>query len=488
VEGGVARGPRPSCVPDGGADVPDDAFADTNCDGIDGDALAAVFVSPGGSDEANGVVDAPVKTLTRAIALAVELGKPAVYICAGEYAERLVVTAGIELYGGFDCERGWARVNEVAHLRPPDGVPLTVRDVAAPVRIHRMAFHAADVAALGGSSTAVVVSRATDVAFEHAELIAGSGGKGAPGTNPHRVWEPVTRALHGEDVEVNADCLAEIACTGYSARNPPICQTVPRGGNGGPQACPSDDVVMGGPGGRGGNCGLALYGEAGSAGTGVSSRSGGGASGGRGSAGNAGADFGRVTAGAYVPSVGGSGGWGEPGSGGRGGDGSSSTGTSGDQYKHYTIGGAGGQGGYPGCGGDGGNGGGGGGASIALLMETSGVRLTSTFLITGRGGDGGLPAPGVSGQAGGDGARGSNATGLVPGGAGTRGGDGGQGGMGGPGAGGPSVGIVHTGKAPAFEDTQFEVGEPGMGATGASQAPDGLRANVHEAATGGATQ
>jgi hypothetical protein len=121
-------------------------------------------------------------------------------------------------------------------------------------------------------------------------------------------------------------------------------------------------------------------------------------------------------------------------------------------------------------------------------VETSGVRLTSTFLITGHGGDGGLPAPGVSGQAGGDGARGSNATGLVPGSAGTRGGDGGQGGMGGPGAGGPSVGIVHTGKAPAVEDTQFEVGEPGMGATGASQAPDGLRANVHESATSGAAQ
>jgi hypothetical protein len=474
---GTYRPPRPSCVPEGGADVPDDAFADTNCDGIDGDVLAAVFVSPGGSDEANGEVGAPVKTLTRAIARATEQGKTAVYACVGVYAENVVLTAGIDLYGGFDCERGWERVRDVARVRPPEGVPLTIRDVTAPVRIQRMAFQASNVEAPGGSSIAVVITRSEDVRFEQAELVSGHGGKGVEGTNPPRVWEPVPKARRGEDIEVTVDCLAKIGCTGWNENSPPVCEATPRGGDGQPITCPDGAVVKGGPGGRGGNCSLGLYGVPGSAGTSVASP------GTRGRAGRAGAAFGSIVDGAYVPSVGVPGGWGEPGSGGRGGDGSSGTNNAGDNFTHYTIGGAGGQGGYPGCGGDGGNGGGGGGASIALLMDAGGVRLASTFLITGQGGDGGLPALGVAGQSGGDGARGSEATGLVTGGAGTRGGDGGRGGAGGPGAGGPSVGIVHVGQAPEMEDTQFELGEPGLGATGASQAPDGLGANVHEVRT-----
>src|SRR5881394_653672 len=36
----------------GAPDVPDGAFVDSNCDGIDGDIAKAVFVAPGGSDDA----------------------------------------------------------------------------------------------------------------------------------------------------------------------------------------------------------------------------------------------------------------------------------------------------------------------------------------------------------------------------------------------------------------------------------------------------
>src|SRR6188768_1986555 len=44
----------PGCVPTGTSDAPDDDFLDSNCDGIDGDASHAIFVSPGGSDSADG--------------------------------------------------------------------------------------------------------------------------------------------------------------------------------------------------------------------------------------------------------------------------------------------------------------------------------------------------------------------------------------------------------------------------------------------------
>src|SRR5918992_4401790 len=49
------------------ADVPDLAFEDLNCDGIDGDAASAVFVSPAGDDLALGTPTQPVRTLARAV-------------------------------------------------------------------------------------------------------------------------------------------------------------------------------------------------------------------------------------------------------------------------------------------------------------------------------------------------------------------------------------------------------------------------------------
>ena len=62
----------PACVPTGAVDLPDDAFEDSNCDGIDGDKAAAIFVSPSGADTADGSFDAPVKTITEGVALASE--------------------------------------------------------------------------------------------------------------------------------------------------------------------------------------------------------------------------------------------------------------------------------------------------------------------------------------------------------------------------------------------------------------------------------
>ena len=55
-------GGLPVCVPDGNVDEPDEEFADTDCDGINGEALRAVFVSPQGSDAASGDMASPVQS------------------------------------------------------------------------------------------------------------------------------------------------------------------------------------------------------------------------------------------------------------------------------------------------------------------------------------------------------------------------------------------------------------------------------------------
>ncbi len=56
-----------NCSPSTDIDVPDDAFADINCDGIDGDIARAIFVSTTGADVNDGLSIAhPVATINRA--------------------------------------------------------------------------------------------------------------------------------------------------------------------------------------------------------------------------------------------------------------------------------------------------------------------------------------------------------------------------------------------------------------------------------------
>ena len=114
--GSWAKPDAASCTPSG-ADVPDDDFADQNCDGIDGDLEKAIFVAPSGSDAAQGTRESPVKTLNKATALAAASGKD-VYACNGSYAEALVVSSAVRLYGGYDCKNGWARNKELAVIAP----------------------------------------------------------------------------------------------------------------------------------------------------------------------------------------------------------------------------------------------------------------------------------------------------------------------------------------------------------------------------------
>jgi len=55
VTGAFATAPAHAagCAP-GSADKPDLGFVDSNCDGVDGDKAHAIFVAPGGDDNADG--------------------------------------------------------------------------------------------------------------------------------------------------------------------------------------------------------------------------------------------------------------------------------------------------------------------------------------------------------------------------------------------------------------------------------------------------
>lgn len=480
--GAQDAGPEaPTCAPEAGRDEPDDAFVDSNCDGIDGDESAAVFVAPTGADTASGAKASPVQTLARGIELAAAKGK-SVYVCNGEYAENLVISkAVVSVYGGYDCDAGWKRVPGRAVVKPLAGVALTIDAAPGPIVIDRLSLRAASAAKASDSSIAVVVTGTDDARFVHDEIIAGDGADGEPGAVlPAPRWEAQAPAADGKDVDGAVGCRVD-ASGAPASSNPAGCALIFMGGAAPSRACPSGDRVQGGLGGFGANRALGVM--AGSGGTGTPA----GTPGIDGAAGKPGAGatsgFGTAANGRYVATNGGADGEaGHAGHAGHGGGGGLSFFSSDALGSPFVVGAGGGQGGFPGCAGVGGKGGGAGGASIGILSDGRTISLAQVEVFTGRGGHGGAGSSGTSGQPGGHGGRGGYGVTRVAGGTasmddgapGTSGGDGGAGGDGGSGAGGPSIGVVF-GAIAHLDHVDFYLGRPGSGGRApASVAPDGL--------------
>lgn len=473
--GAQAEPMAPACVPQGKTDLPDDMFVDSNCDGIDGDKSAAIFVSPNGNDNATGRFGAPVKSLSKGVALAASSGK-AVYACIADYAENVVIdTKAVSIFGGYDCS-DWSRGNARGTVKPASGIALTIQNTTG-VTVDRMVFEAADATDPGSSSIAVQIARSNRVSLSHLELRAGDGAAGLAGGAVSAVTK---RARTGADGAAGDYCNA--ALLDYK------CTVKASNGGDGPASTCGGVTVYGGTGGAGapypsgkpvlgyaGAPGKKRYGAAGANGT-------------DGEAGSAAAlGFGTVSEAGYTPSNSGTdgsdGAVGQSGGGGNGGYSCHYESASLDQLADciagvgqdsFFYGSGGGQGGYGGCGGLAGHGGGGGGASIALLSINSVIALSWSSLSTGKGGDGGAPSDGVDGQRGGAGGKAGQPspsalgtyTSLTTGEDGGPGGDGGRGGPGGPGGGGPSVTIVALGAAPTTQAVTFTPGAGGTGAPG----------------------
>jgi hypothetical protein len=101
----VAAKPPVTCAK---TDVPDVKFKDTNCDGIDGAAAHAVFVTPFGADTNPGTRLRPLRTLDAAMQLAAARHRD-VYAAIGSYdvGTGLRLASGVSIYGGYS--RTWKR-------------------------------------------------------------------------------------------------------------------------------------------------------------------------------------------------------------------------------------------------------------------------------------------------------------------------------------------------------------------------------------------
>jgi hypothetical protein len=485
-----------TCVPM--EDLPDPDGLDTNCDGIDGDAANAVFVSERAPAGGDGSRARPFRTLGEGLRAVTGVRKQ-VLVAAGNYSESVTLVEGAIVAGGYDAmtwQRGGVSVFTAS-------CPVLVaRNIAADTRLQSIEFVGRDADLPGSSCVAAIIENSDGLRWTDSRIragrgadgadgaagtvsavVAGAGGNGTPGV---RVAPMGNRQAPGGTA--GSGCFrGGMGGNGYGdpMRFPPVPYRADNG------ETPMLGAVSGGAGGRAGqlsNFPLDM------SSVGANGRDGeDGATGARGA--SATMTFCSVSAMGYSSECasGAAGLEGEPGGGGGGGGGG---GANNCQTVEWGFnGGGGGGGGAGGCGGGGGRGGGGGGASIGVLVlggrpTIQGVSIESSN--GGNGGRGGSGAPGNVGGVGGQGAACSN--GGMPcrcldnsliaarGGDGGHGGAGGRGGAGGGGAGGPSIGIVlANGASMPAGPTPIRLGRPGAGGlTGDGMGAAGARGIAEE--------
>jgi hypothetical protein len=469
-----------SCQPCAASDLPDDAFIDQNCDGIDGQLDGGIFVSAdSGNDSWPGTRSQPVASLGAAFSLARAAPHKTIYIASGTYdagSPGMVWDSPVSLYGGYSANfNSRDAVTKPVLLVGADGLHVTATDGG--FTLERISVSAGNAAGDGTPSVAMTVLNTQGLVLRHATLRAGNGSNGAGGLSGGGGTAGLTGADGGSATNAEPG-------SGAGATGPGCGNAGGAGGTGGRHyGTPPGAGTPGADGdnnpGSGGNGGTRFPGcdntlTCNPVCTSVASpgvKGGDGAGGGNGLPGAAGDGTGSVVSGAWRAGNGGVGPSGGNGGGGGGGGGGGAhlVYFKGNPCGFSYPGGGGGSGGGGGCGGFGGTGGHSGGASMSLLLTSARVQATALTLQSGSGGKGG--PGGGGGGGGGGGAGGMGGLGFVtgdqtggPGGPGGRGGGGGTGGPGGGGGGGPSVGIYCTGGSTVVQDggITFLPGTPGM--------------------------
>jgi hypothetical protein len=459
----VNNDPADGCECNGNLeDFPDPEFIDINCDGVDGEADRAVFVSSETGDDLRGTgrIDAPFQTLGKGISVASVVGSD-VYLDGGTYgvldgdevpalaAEYgLRVPSGVSIHGGysFDGDRTWSRASQAQNptILTGNSVVLRYESLAEATLLDNVA-----VVALDGpgnrpfpSIGVMAVGVGDHLVIQDSRIQAGTGGLGQRGDDGRAGEATAQQGAPGRAGD-NLEC----AGCGADAASNTTCQEGTSGGAGGAGAR-SDEGNNGAEGG-GAAGGGALAGTSGEAGV-VGQRGadgGGGTVGPHGDNGIVAWNVGLIVDGAltWQPRSGTNGTNGTNGGGGGGGGGG------GALNANNGVGGGGGGGGAGGCRGTGARGSRPGGGSFALFVIGGTVHLVETSVAPGQGGSGGQGGAGGRGADGADGGDGGGRGGCNGCGVGGAGGGGGRGGCGGHSAGGnggPSYAIFRVSPGP----------------------------------------
>jgi Protein of unknown function (DUF1565) len=334
------------------------------------DENVGVFVDGAkGVDTNAGSRTAPFKTIGKAISIA---GAKRVYVCAGTYAESVLLKSRAAVFGGFACGT-WAPGTAKVQIAPTSvGYALDVQKVAEAVTLVDVAFESIPGTAAAPNSIAARILNSPNVTLRRVTLTAGAGAPGnAVGVDGMMgTYVDVVQGGNGKPATATAAGGAKTCmCTNGGA-------ATTSGNSGG------NDV------GNPGNAGLPIIvgatADKGLGGLGNTSCTDPEPNG----AGNNGAGpqpamtapspttVGALQGDAWSPTNGTDGALGTLGQGGGGGG----------SRGAMSFGGGGGCGG---CGGDGGKGGKGGGASIGLLSIAASVSLVTCIIHTSTGGTGG---------------------------------------------------------------------------------------------------
>ena len=437
-----------ACTP-GAADKPDLGFVDSNCDGIDGDKAAAIFVAPGGNDANDGSFGHPKATVAAAVTAGLAAGRD-VYVAAGTYDGKVSIlgtTGDIGIYGGYDPST-WAR--SAANLTTLEA-PAQVVTVAVPGIVLQLLTIKGQFS--GSTSYGVRAWNHGEFALSRVTVEPAAGGNGSSGANAPQ--SPPEAAPNGKQAVGSPNCdPGALSGTFNPGAKGGEAAGLLSGGTGGDwfkpypfsgtngQSDPENPSVGGGIGGE-------KYWPGGLGSPGLP-----------GAPGLPGLDSLNRAALIYAPMPGTDGGSGTRGAGGGGGGMSENT---------CMPGSGGGAGGRPGAGGKGGSGGGGsigvyvGEGAHALVLDGSVIHAADG----GKGGNGGLGQPGGAGGEGGLPGPEIYGSEWGPGTSGGHGGKGGNGGQGGGGAGGASVGVLAIdARAVVTPDTTITVGKGGYGGQG----------------------
>ena len=478
LDANPANGCEYACTVSSTTDLPDLAFVDANCDGIDGEVNNAIFVSAAGNDANPGSRAQPKATIQAGLNAAAAQNKRDVLVSVGNYPTQITMPSNVGVFGAYapgTWSRATANIVNVMNVNSP----LLIENVGN-VTVQLMNFLGTTPAGSSATAYGAVIRLATNVKLEAVQIRAGNGTAGVNGTAGFSGSSGNSGSTGIPGCEDSGGF-----CSGCSQ---------PTGGFGGSSAC-------GRTGGRGGTAGHgAGYGGAGGVAVGGTSGGAGvpngwgnafnlgapyvgaqGSPGGGGTPGSSAGPVGTLSSFGYVVALASGGFAGLDGNGGGGGGGGGGGESNCDSY-----GGGGGGGGAGGCGGGGGTRGFSGGASIGVFLDSSTVSATGVSVLTGNGGGGGNGGAGGSPGVGGAGGVASNGSGNEYGGnseqddgsngaRGGRGGNGGGGGAGGAGGGGPVFAVVRAGGSTWTADaaTTYALGTPGVGGSSAAGAGQG---------------
>ena len=159
-------------------------YEDMNCDGIDGDLLASVFLDPqGGSDGADGLSEStPLLRLDAAYAVALAEGLDQVLIAEGTAELSGDFVEGVHLAGGYEVASAWARTASVLTVVPLDAGGAFIAGWIAPTEWQQIEI-VVDAASAGQSSFAMVLDGSQGLLLASCWVSAADGGDSAAGAS-----------------------------------------------------------------------------------------------------------------------------------------------------------------------------------------------------------------------------------------------------------------------------------------------------------------